>query len=135
MAQHIVDNCYEQIPYWHTFSGGQLFNSDDYNIIVRAGECDGASGGTSRVIKREVCDFLLSFNDRYAAELVQRNWWLRLRSRIAMLMLLFRWRKMAWLLAMSIKVSSAFQFLANLGFALGSPVPTAQSPSFGAKDP
>jgi hypothetical protein len=51
MAKYIVQNCKETIPWWHTFSGGQLFNSDGYNIIVRDGECDGA--GAKRV-KREV---------------------------------------------------------------------------------
>lgn len=52
MAKYIVQNCKETIPWWHTFSGGQLFNSDGYNIIVRDGQCDGAG---AKLIKREVC--------------------------------------------------------------------------------
>jgi hypothetical protein len=52
MAKYIVQNCKVTIPWWWTFSGGQLFNSDGYNIIVRDGECDGAG---PKLIKREVC--------------------------------------------------------------------------------
>ena len=51
MARYIVQNCKETIPWWHTFSGGQLFNSDGYNIIVRDGQCDEAD---AKRIKREV---------------------------------------------------------------------------------
>jgi hypothetical protein len=56
MAKYIVQNCKETIPWWHTFSGGQLFNSDGYNVIVRDGECDGeCDGAGAKLIKREVC--------------------------------------------------------------------------------
>ncbi len=51
MAKYVVQNYKETIPWWHTFSGGQLFSSDGYNISVRDGQCDGAD---PKLIKREV---------------------------------------------------------------------------------